>query len=147
MSDYGSWFFCGLIALCGGVDYTLCMQAQASLIWTIILALYCLLIFFLSDQPVLPLPDLFRMQDKFIHAAAYALMAFLFWQAWREHLHKHLLIILTVLFCSVYGMTDEWHQSFVAGRDASYSDWIADTLGAFLLTIIRYNREFMRLRS
>jgi len=100
----------------------------------------------MSDRPMLPLPDLFRMQDKLIHAVAYALMAFLFWQAWREHLHKHLLVILTVFFCSVYGMTDEWHQSFVAGRDASYSDWVADTLGAFLLTIIRYNREFVRLR-
>jgi len=122
------------------------MLGQASLIWMVLLAVYCLLIFLMSDQPVLPLPDLFHMQDKLIHATAYALMAFLFWQAWREHLHKHLLVILAVLFCSVYGMTDEWHQSFVPGRDASYLDWLADTLGAFLLTIMLYNREFMTLR-
>jgi len=136
-----------MIALCSGVDYTLCMQAQAFLIWMILLSLYCLLIFLMSDQPMLPLPDLFHMQDKFIHAAAYAVMAFLFWQAWRRQLGKYLLAMLAVFFCSVYGVTDEWHQSFVVGRDASFLDWLADTLGAFLLTITLCYREFVNSQA
>jgi VanZ family protein len=37
---------------------------------------------------------------------------------------------LAVLAVSVFGLTDEWHQSFTPGRDVEVADWIADTLGA-----------------
>jgi len=96
---------------------------------------------------MLPVPDLFSMQDKLIHAAAYALMAFLFWNAGRFHVVAHSqftlekLLLMTVIFCSLYGASDEWHQSFVAGRDASLFDWLADTLGALLLTLALWKRE------
>ena len=33
---------------------------------------------------------------------------------------------------SLYGATDEFHQSFVPGRDSDVLDWVADTLGAAL---------------
>jgi len=79
---------------------------------------------------------LFNGQDKLIHAAAYAMMAWLFWQSlsgcWFNR--PCLLAGSTVLFCSLYGISDEWHQSFVAGRDASAWDWLADTLGAIVLS-------------
>lgn len=35
-----------------------------------------------------------------------------------------------VVVSSAYGITDEFHQSFVPGRQASVEDWVADTLGA-----------------
>jgi VanZ family protein len=31
-----------------------------------------------------------------------------------------------------YGWIDEWHQSFVPGRDCSFADWCADASGAAL---------------
>jgi len=114
-------------------------------VWLMLLCAYCGLIYWLSDQSHLPLPFVFNMQDKLIHAAAYAVMAFLFWQAWQGRLSLRLLAVLTVAFCSLFGVTDEWHQSFVPGRDASVFDWMADTLGAFLLTMVRYRREFVVL--
>jgi len=114
-------------------------------VWLLLLCAYCGLIYWLSDQSHLPLPFVFNMQDKLIHAAAYAVMAFLFWQAWQGRLSLRLLAVLTVAFCSLFGVTDEWHQSFVPGRDASVFDWMADTLGAFLLTMVRYRREFVVL--
>jgi hypothetical protein len=43
------------------------------------------------------------------------------WPAW-----------LAVLIVSVFGVTDEWHQSFVPGRDCDVLDWLADTTGAAL---------------
>ncbi len=138
------------------------MGSSSRYIWTLFLLMYCGLIYFLSDQSRLPLPDLldFRMSDKLIHASAYALMAFLFWQAGKAWMLHHasiigstnhakkwlLLALINVIVCSSFGLSDEWHQSFVAGRDASVWDWMADTLGASLLTIVVLKRELMSLK-
>jgi len=117
-------------------------------VWLLLLLLYCALIYYLSNQSTLPVPMVFNMQDKWIHAAAYAVMAFLFWQVGKMWMlraglkHWNILAVIAVLFCSLYGMTDEWHQSFVAGRDASVFDWLADTVGALLMIIILRKREF-----
>ena len=43
------------------------------------------------------------------------------WPAW-----------LAVLIVSAFGVTDEWHQSFVPGRSCDVFDWLADTAGAAL---------------
>jgi len=74
---------------------------------------------------------LFNHQDKLIHATAYALMGLL---AWRMLVHtlkvKPWLVICSLIFCSLYGVSDEYHQSFIDGRDADVWDWLADTIGA-----------------
>ncbi|MDQ6996118.1 MAG: VanZ family protein [Mariprofundus sp.] len=119
-------------------------QSKATYLWLLLLFSYCALIYCLSDQSHLPVPYVFDMQDKLIHATAYAIMAFIFWQSWRERLPIFLLAVLAVVFCSLFGVTDEWHQSFVPGRDASVFDWLADTTGAFVLTMVLYKREFVR---
>jgi VanZ family protein len=31
---------------------------------------------------------------------------------------------------AAYGVTDEWHQSFVPGRTPDVGDWLADAVGA-----------------
>ena len=111
--------------------------------WWLLLILYCAIIYVLSDQPVLPTPQLFSGQDKLFHAVAYAGLAWLFWQAARGRINAKLLLPTTLLFCGLYGLSDEWHQSFVPGRHADIYDWLADVGGAFLLTIIRWKREFI----
>ncbi|NWF37197.1 VanZ family protein [Mariprofundus sp. KV] len=125
-------------------------QQSASFIshlWGPLLLSYCALIFYLSSQPMLPVPDLFSIQDKFMHAAAYALMALLFWRAGRFYTADSacftaaVLALVCICFCALYGASDEWHQSFVAGRDASFFDWLADLFGALLLTLTLYKRE------
>ena len=123
-------------------------------VWTIAVLAYCALIYYLSDQTRLPVPELldFKMSDKLMHASAYAVMAFFFWQAgkaWMLHLDVldwRILALLCVLLCSLYGISDEWHQSFTVGRDASVFDWMADTIGALLLTMMLQKREFMSLQ-
>ena len=52
----------------------------------------------------------------------------------------------TVIFCLIYGLGDEFHQTFVEGRQATGLDIIADVLGAIvavtlLLTISRFRRK------
>ncbi len=39
----------------------------------------------------------------------------------------------TVVFCLVYGMTDEFHQSFISQRSVSGLDLLADLAGAMLV--------------
>ncbi|MHB1136049.1 MAG: VanZ family protein [Coriobacteriia bacterium] len=39
-------------------------------------------------------------------------------------------IVIAVLLASAYGVTDEFHQSFVPGRMPDPVDWATDTMGA-----------------
>lgn len=103
------------------------------------LLFYCGMIFWLSDQPSLPLPMLFEYQDKLHHFTAYFMMGILAWRNFRHFVNlPSMLAIVSIVFCSLYGISDEWHQSFVVGRKADVLDWAADTVGAivamFLLT-------------
>lgn len=104
---------------------------------TVALLAYCGLIFWLSDQQRLPMPTSFEFQDKFLHTGAYWLMAILSWRALR-HLgwSAKTLGLISFGFCSLYGLSDEWHQSFVPGRESSGADWLADTIGAAIATLI-----------
>ncbi len=95
------------------------------------LALYCGLIFWLSSQPSLPSPELFSQQDKLAHMFAYAIMGWLAWRCFSHRLPKPLqLVVACIVFSSLYGAGDEWHQSFVPGRNADVQDWLADIVGA-----------------
>jgi len=110
-----------------------------------LLTAYCALIFALSHQPALPVPMLFPHQDKVHHLLAYAAMGLL---AWRLFAHRiptpQRLWLATTLFCSLYGASDEFHQSFISGRESDIFDWLADTLGAAIAAagMARYLRKF-----
>lgn len=101
------------------------------------LIIYCGLIFWLSAQESLPVPEVFNFQDKALHFGAYFVMAVFSWRAFRHmKMNGPRLTIISFAFCSVYGLSDEWHQSFVVGRTASLWDWIADSLGAGLAAAV-----------
>lgn len=104
---------------------------------------WCLLIFWLSSRPVISTPPWFEHQDKLFHATAYAIMGWLFWRWGRTAPSRPAATVAVagMLFCSLYGASDEWHQSFVPVRDASVGDWLADTLGAALALALLYRRN------
>ncbi len=54
---------------------------------------------------------------------------------------------LAVLFCFLYGVSDEFHQSFVPGRDASGLDLVADTAGAVLAQLVWFGRNKFRRQA
>jgi VanZ family protein len=73
---------------------------------------------------------------KCAHLTEYAILAWLFWRArrkpvkadarpwsWRE-------AGVAILFVAAYALTDEFHQRFVPGREASFRDVLIDTAGA-----------------
>ncbi len=41
-------------------------------------------------------------------------------------------MLLTLMFCFLYALSDEWHQTFVAGRAGSLMDALFDTSGAVI---------------
>lgn len=91
-------------------------------------------IFFLSHQPgdQLHLPQL-PLVDKWAHLAAYGCLAatVLFALGERQKSARpYQLMGLTITFCLLYGISDEFHQSFIAGRTASFADLVADGCGA-----------------
>ena len=104
-----------------------------------VLTLYCFLIFWLSSQSSLPTPMLFEHQDKIHHMGAYFVMGILAWRFFKDYLTTTLsLFIVSLCFCSIYGASDEWHQSYVSGREADILDWMADTLGAAIALTTLY---------
>jgi len=112
-----------------------------------LLLAYCGLIFFLSAQSTLiDTPLDFANKDKLIHAIAYAMMGYAAWKAFRHHLANPILLALvSLLFASVYGVSDEFHQSFVAGRNADVWDWLADTVGATCMVGILYHDRIRKV--
>lgn len=73
--------------------------------------------------------------DKVTHFAVYGLLATLVVRLGKSPRSAWIAFAIV----SVYGMTDEWHQSFTPGRDVEFADWVADTLGA-ALAILLYRR-------
>jgi VanZ family protein len=49
-----------------------------------------------------------------------------------EGVRRWLSVCLALVVASAYGVSDEWHQSFTAGRDSDVFDWVADVIGAVL---------------
>jgi VanZ family protein len=90
-------------------------------------------IFYFSSQTD-PLPAITeQVWDKALHAATYALLAALLCRAlFGEGLRSATTLVMAALIASAYGAADEYHQSFVTGRDADVADWMVDALGALI---------------
>lgn len=96
-------------------------------------------IFYLSHQPgeTLPLPALPGI-DKLAHFAVYGLLAATLIRARRPAMRlarPGRVAAIAVLCCLLYGITDEFHQSFIPGRFAGVGDILADTLGALAVSV------------
>ena len=95
-------------------------------------AAHLLLIFTLSSFPGLPAPP-GRLTDKQAHAIAYAVLAGLLCRALAGGRLSGLTAgraLAALLLATIYGATDEWHQSFVPGRESDVADLYADAAGA-----------------
>jgi len=105
--------------------------------------IWAAVLFLLSEMP----PDSgggeFPINDKVLHLGMYAVLGgALAWAGWRKGKTAALGLIL---LGTAYGALDEWHQSFVPGRDPSGWDFVADGVGVvvgfFLLRTVLKARE------
>ena len=106
------------------------MSRRRLLLW-IPPIVYMLAIFNFSSQSQ-PLPAVTTVVwDKLLHVVEYAGLAVLLARAFAgEGLSSIASIGVALVVASLYGASDEWHQSFVPLRDSSVRDWLADTIGA-----------------
>jgi VanZ family protein len=82
-------------------------------------------IFIASTQSHIPGPSIEGI-DKVVHFSIYGLLATLVVRLGQTRASRW----ITILLVSLYGISDEWHQSFTPGRSVEFADWVADTLGA-----------------
>lgn len=72
--------------------------------------------------------------DKLLHAGAFGVLGALATIGLRRAfgLRVEVAAVVAVLASTLFGALDEWHQSFVPGRDVSAGDLAADAVGALL---------------
>lgn len=103
---------------------------------------YAGLIFFLSSQshPEETLPTFVMFfSDKVLHFVEYSVLGGLWYRAIRwgtTDTWSRQAVPIAIVLTSLYGASDEIHQSFVPFRESSGYDWIADTIGAVFGTMV-----------
>lgn len=80
------------------------------------------------DDPVSP----------FSHFCEYVVFGCLLVNALRCHMPLGRACLLAIAIASCYGATDEFHQLFVPGRMCDPVDWVVDTCGASLGSLIGF---------
>ncbi|MEW6238386.1 MAG: VanZ family protein [Candidatus Omnitrophota bacterium] len=108
------------------------------------------LIFFLSSQSTFPqeIPVWMFYFDKAVHAILFGLLCFLLLRAWvagEWAKTTNLTFSLSILFTTLYGVSDEIHQRFVPGRTPSLGDVTADAAGAILVCLAIWAIQLRRL--
>jgi VanZ family protein len=73
------------------------------------------------------------VSDKAVHLGVYAVLGLVLARAlsrarWRQITMRT--VFASVVLSVLYGLTDEWHQTFVPGRSAELADLAADAVGA-----------------
>lgn len=124
---------------------------QQIVIYQVPFIVYASLIFVVSSFSKLPTPDLgLTFADKIIHLIEYGLFSLL---ALRGLLHPPVRLSpaiaysLAIGISVIYAALDEYHQSFVPGRNADVFDVLADIFGAILALLVYYKVKRRRNMS
>ena len=107
--------------------------------------LLCLgIIFFLSNLPSSDL-DAFSFPglDKVAHIVVYAVLSWTVIISYSERLRrtrKWLVFASAVALPILFGISDEYHQSYVVGRSSEFLDLVADGFGALLVSAVWFRK-------
>ena len=106
-------------------------------------AAWAAVIFAFSATPGSALPGGYSLQA---HLVEYAIFAGLLYLALRLDMRPARAALLALLIASAYGITDEWHQSFVPLRTPDPLDWLVDTAGAAIAVLLALGAESVLAR-
>jgi len=110
-------------------------------IWIVALPVYWVALFIATHYPRVHIPGELPHSDKLVHFAAFGLLAFLFWRAWKPTTPRFIGWAAPLLIG--YAALDEWLQQFV-GRFTDGSDFIANTAG--IVVVLGVLEAMRRLR-
>lgn len=107
-------------------------------------------LFYLSSLSSVPGPVGAWFTDTVLHMGGYAGLAAVSLRALAEGKWTGVTVGTLSgawLIATLYGVTDEWHQTFVAGRTAEFRDLVNDGLGALVAVGAAGAWGIMRTRS
>jgi len=113
--------------------------------------LWCAGIFFQSSFSTPKIGPEWPYKYYFAHGLIYALLGILIARAfygiswWKNR--KLLLIVVTTILASLYGLSDEWHQFFVINRTADLIDWLSDMIGSVMGAVVYVEWVSLRQRE
>jgi VanZ family protein len=93
------------------------------------------LIFFFSSLPSTKVPHLGGLDyliKKGSHALGYGLLGLSYYYALPRSLSRVYRWLLALIMAILFALSDEYHQSFVEGRNSSFGDVAIDGFGAFI---------------
>lgn len=104
--------------------------------WTVV-ALWALFIFMMSSMPSTSLPTVPAIVTSLAHFMEYWLLAIFLVGAldvpWRK---SWIVAVAAMVIASLCGIVDEYHQLFVPGRICDTLDWLVDTGGGTLGSLV-----------
>ncbi len=93
-----------------------------------------------DDLPEIDIPNI----DKLFHFVEYFILGALLVRAFSNSSGKanfKLILLLSILIASAYGILDEFHQRFVPGRSPGIFDIFSDIIGSFLGALLSIHKE------
>ena len=110
---------------------------------------YALVIFINSSIPRIELVEELGVSDKLLHLFGYAVLGYLFLRALFNYGYeagKRQLILLAIIYSTLYGISDEIHQYFVPLRSADIVDALFNFFGS-TIGAIGYNYRYGRNKT
>lgn len=90
---------------------------------------------------------LYLIVRKAGHFSEYALLAALWWRALATRLDPRRALALAYAVAVVYAASDEFHQTFVRGRDGTPRDVLIDAAGAALAAFLIHRSRIAPRRA
>lgn len=103
--------------------------------------------FALSSIPDLDHTDgpIWRALFNGMHAPLFGAVAWCIYKTFsRGHDGSRAALTLALVIAGLYAVVDEWHQSFVVGRDSSLLDLLVDFVGITIVLFVLYRRATQR---
>jgi VanZ family protein len=101
--------------------------------------LWALVIFWFSSKSQPTTSEVYWQEfaiKKTAHMIVYGFLAILLYRAFRNYgAPAKQSAVAAIFWAFVYGLSDEFHQSFTPGREPRFRDVIFDTIGASITTL------------
>lgn len=101
-------------------------------IWVVVIFLFSTL----STKPVSKIYWREFAVKKSAHMVEYGILSLLLYRALiNSGVKKKWSLVIPIVFSLLYGISDEFHQSFVPGREPKVRDVVFDTIGSVLVIL------------